>query len=121
MPSLFPAARPTTLNGRCATALLGTALLIASGAAAAEREPYRGIVVKADATTQSVVVKNAQTGGRIRFAITPNTLISEANQMKTAADLVAGAQVSVEYVQVEEKYEAQRIVIVSGGRNPIKE
>jgi hypothetical protein len=105
-------------DGWCATALLAAALSLPFSAAAAETEQYHGVVVKADPATQSVVVKNAQTGGRFRFLVTPNTAISRNNQPITLADITPGAEITVDYVRVEEKYEAQRIVILAAGASP---
>lgn len=115
MPCSSPAARSTKPLGRCVIALF---IALFASTALAQTERYQGVVVKADPTTHSLVVKNAQTGGRFRFSVTPNTLILLGNQTKTLPDVIPGSEVAVDYIRVAEKYQAQRIEILAAGAGP---
>ncbi len=78
---------------------------------------YSGLVVKVDVGTQQVVVKNPQSGGRIRFTVTARTAITSGNGKKSLGDLKPGDAVEVEYVMEGEKYVANKMTMKpSGGK-----
>jgi hypothetical protein len=78
---------------------------------------YSGEVVKVDPGAQQVVVKNPQSGGRIRFTVTAKTSITSGNEKKSLGDLKPGDSVEVEYVMEGEKYIANKVTLKpSGGK-----
>jgi hypothetical protein len=72
---------------------------------------YSGLVIKVDPDAQQVVVKNPQSGGRIRFTITAKTAITFGNEKKSLGDLKPGDAVEVEYVMEGEKYVANKVMM----------
>ncbi|MBI3811246.1 MAG: hypothetical protein HY283_03440 [Nitrospirae bacterium] len=72
---------------------------------------YSGEVVKVDTGAQQVVVKNPQSGGRIRFTVTAKTAISSGNDKKSLGDLRPGNAVDVEYVMEGDKYVANKVML----------
>lgn len=78
---------------------------------------YSGLVVKVDPGAQQVVVKNPQSGGRIRFTVTAKTTITSGNEKKSLGDLKPGDAVEVEYVMEGEAYVANKVTLKpSGGK-----
>lgn len=95
-----------------ATVLLLAALALTAGAAELS---YPGVVVKVDHPNHSVVVKNPQTGSRLRFVVSDQTPVTLGGALKSVADLPPGTEVVVEYEIVGERYEARRIAIKTSG------
>lgn len=103
-----------------ATVLIGPAVFVVpffQAAAFGADVQYSGEVVKVDPGAQQVVVKNPQSGGRIRFTVTAKTTITAGNEKKSLGDLKPGNAVDVEYVMEGEKYVANKVTLKpSGGK-----
>ncbi|HUK55132.1 MAG TPA: hypothetical protein VLY20_00550 [Nitrospiria bacterium] len=79
--------------------------------------PYSGQVVKVDAAEHQMIVKNPQSGGRIKFAVTDGTAITAGNEKKRLGDIKAGEAVDIEYALEGSKYIAHKITLKpSGGK-----
>lgn len=77
--------------------------------------PYSGEVVKVDSADHQMVVKNPQSGGRIRFTVTESTAITSGNEKKGLGDIKSGEAVEIEYVLEGGKYIAHKIILKSSG------
>jgi len=110
--SRFFAAAAAFLSGSAILAIL----MIATPARSADI-PYSGQVVKVDATEHSVVVKNPETGGRIKFVVTDGTSITSGNEKKGLGDIKPGEAVEIEYDLEGGKYIAHKSALKpSGGK-----
>jgi hypothetical protein len=79
--------------------------------------PYSGQVVKIDAAEHSVIVKNPETGGRLKFIVTDGTAITAGNEKKSLGNLKPGEAVNIEYALEGGKYMAHKIMLKpSGGK-----
>jgi len=79
--------------------------------------PYSGQVVKVDAAEHNVIVKNPESGGRIKFIVTDGTAITSGNEKKGLGDIKSGEAVEIEYVLEGGKYLAHKIMLKpSGGK-----
>ena len=79
--------------------------------------PYSGQVVKVDAAEHNVIVKNPESGGRIKFSVTDGTAITSGNEKKGLGDLKPGEAVDIEYALEGGKYIAHKIMLKpSGGK-----
>jgi len=114
------------MKNRSRIFVTAAALLIASAffvfptfgrLALADDIPYSGEVVKVDAAQHQMVVKNPQSGGRIRFTVTESTAITSGNEKKSLGDVKSGEAVEIEYVLESGKYIAHKIMLKpSGGK-----
>lgn len=79
--------------------------------------PYTGQVVKVDAADHNVIVKNPETGGRLKFIVSDATAITAGNDKKGLGDLKPGESVEIEYALEGGKYMAHKIMLKpSGGK-----
>jgi len=58
--------------------------------------PYSGQVVKVDAAGHNVIVKNPETGGRIKFVVTDGTAITSGAEKKGLGDIKSGESVEIQ-------------------------
>jgi hypothetical protein len=72
---------------------------------------YSGQVVKVDPAAHTVIVKNPQSGGRLKFIVTDKTAISSGGEKKSLGDLKAGDAVEVEYTLDGGKYIANKFML----------
>lgn len=72
---------------------------------------YSGQVVKVDPAAHTVIVKNPQSGGRLKFIVTDKTAITSGNEKKSLGDLRAGDAVEVEYTLEGGKYIANKLML----------
>jgi len=101
-----------------ATALIGPgvfAVLSFHSTALGADIQYSGLVVKVDQGMRQVVIKNPQSGGRIRFTLTDKTEIRYGNDKKSLGDLKSGDAVEVEYEMVSDKYVANKVILKPAG------
>jgi len=72
---------------------------------------YSGQVVKVDPAKNNVIVKNPQSGGRLKFVVTDKTTIASGGEKKALGDLKSGDGVEVEYALEGGKYIAHKIML----------
>ncbi|HET6465188.1 MAG TPA: hypothetical protein VFH55_06230 [Nitrospiria bacterium] len=93
------------------------AILIFETPAQSADIPYSGQVVKTDAAEHNVIVKNPESGGRIKFVVTNGTAITSGNDKKGLGDIKPGEAVEIEYALEGGKYIAHKIMLKpSGGK-----
>jgi hypothetical protein len=76
---------------------------------------YSGQVVKVDLAAHQVVVKDPQSGGRIRFTVTETTAITSGTDKKSLGDLRPDDAVNIGYVQSGDQYVAHTITLQPPG------
>lgn len=72
---------------------------------------YSGQVVKVDPAKNNVIVKNPQSGGRLKFVVTDKTTIASGGEKKSLGDFKKGDAVEVEYALEGGIYIAHKIML----------
>jgi hypothetical protein len=112
--------KQSRFSATAASLLIGSAVfvvLILGTPARSADIPYSGQVVKVDAVGHAVIVKNPDTGGRIKFVVTDGTAITSGTEKKGLGDIKSGESVEIQYAMEGGKYMAHKIMLKpSGGK-----
>jgi hypothetical protein len=100
-------------TGLILTAFFITAVIL-SPPALAKMEQYPGVVLKLDLGGSYLIVMNPRTGGRLRFSLTEETIVTEREEERAMSDLTPGTPVTVDYEQSGDRNVARHIFIQSG-------
>jgi len=77
--------------------------------------PYAGQVLKVDPAQRQMIVKNPQSGGRLKFTVTEDTAITAGGERKSLGDIKSGEAVDIEYALEGGKYIAHKIMLKPSG------
>jgi hypothetical protein len=72
---------------------------------------YSGQVLKVDPAQHQMIVKNTQSGGRLKFTVTEGTAITSEGNKKSLGDIKSGEAVDIEYALEGGKYIAHKIML----------
>jgi hypothetical protein len=76
---------------------------------------YSGQVLKVDPAQHQMIVKNPQSGGRLKFTVTEATAIISGGDKKSLGDIKSGEAVDIEYALEGGKYIAHKIMLNPSG------